>query len=197
MDAKSIVESTVQELEGYGFSCPPKKPLELLGKYSAPPRLIAHHVLVHDVAAQLVSNLLETWPDLEFDRNKILLGASTHDIGKVLACEELSATGNAHEELGYQLLIESSIHPDLARFTRTHGQGFEADHLEDLVVCVADKCWKGKRDEALEEHFCEVIGAGTCLDYWDVFPSLMELLDSIAAEGDRRLAIQSQFPCSG
>jgi HD superfamily phosphodiesterase len=72
----------------------------------APPRLVAHLTLVHDVAAKLVKGIHEAFPELEFDGSAVLFGAATHDIGKCLFPEELSGPGSHHESDGAEILDE-------------------------------------------------------------------------------------------
>ncbi|WP_231935056.1 HD domain-containing protein [Micromonospora viridifaciens] len=93
---------------------------ELLAALDAPPRLAAHLRAVHDVACQLAEALAQQCPQLAFDASAVLYGAATHDIGKTLHTDELSAPGSAHEPAGYQLLLQHGIDPALARFARTH-----------------------------------------------------------------------------
>ncbi len=141
--------------------------LEALG---APPRLIAHLTLVHDVAHTLVAHFEDAWPSLAYDQHAVLIGAATHDIGKI-------------------------AHPDeLARFARTHGQwAVEPEpRIEDLLVALADHWWRGKRDEALETALCQQIAEETHQAAWQVFLVLDEIAAGITAEADSRLAWQSQ-----
>ncbi len=46
----------------------------LLDDLHAPPRLVAHLALVHDVARTLVSSLDEPWPSLSYDRDAVRIG---------------------------------------------------------------------------------------------------------------------------
>src|SRR5262245_29935298 len=56
---------------------------ELLVSLPAPARLAAHLRAVHDVAWQLIEQLEASLPALAFDRDAVLYGAATHDIGKI------------------------------------------------------------------------------------------------------------------
>ena len=94
---------------------------DLLDTVLAPPRLVAHLTLVHDVAAHLVPAFQRAFPALVVDEGAVFLGAATHDIGKALAPSELSEPGKTHERLGEDLLLRHGIVPSLARFARTHG----------------------------------------------------------------------------
>jgi HD domain len=109
--------------------------------------------LVHDVAAELTGRIGERWPSLEYDRASVLIGAATHDIGKVVYREELSQPGTHHEEVGEGILIKHGFPPQCARFARTHGgPGREARmRLEDWLVMLADHTWKGVRRQLIED----------------------------------------------
>lgn len=130
---------------------PPLRPLpgqvaQLLRDLDAPPRLAAHLRAVHDVACQLVDWLEQRYPALPLDRDAVLFGAATHDIGKATHIAELSGPRSAHEETGRELLLAQGVSPELARFAGTHASWKEPDiELEDLLVSVADKIWKNKR----------------------------------------------------
>ena len=124
---------------------PPLRPLpdrvaQLLRDLDAPPRLAAHLRAVHDVAYQLVDWIAQRYPALQFDRDAVLFGAATHDIGKIAHIAELSGPGSAHEEAGRELLLAQGISPELARFAGTHAAWTGPDiGIEDLMVSVADK----------------------------------------------------------
>ena len=121
-------------------------PCRLLLDLDATPRLAAHLRAVHDVACQIADWLTRQYPALRFDRDAVLFGAATHDIGKTVHTAELSGSGSGHEEAGRQLLLAHGVSTRLARFAATHAawtrQGIQ---IEDLLVSVADKVWKDKR----------------------------------------------------
>jgi hypothetical protein len=92
---------------------PPLRPLpdqvaRLLRDLDAPPRLAAHLRAVHDVAHQLVDWTARRHPAPRFDRDAVLFGAATHDVGKAVHPAELSGPGSAHEEAGRELLLAST-----------------------------------------------------------------------------------------
>ncbi len=125
----------------------------LLEDLRAPPRLVAHLTLVHDVAVRLVSLLRKRWPQLSVDAQAVAFGASLHDVGKAVVQQELSQPGHRHEALGEELLLARGVAPALARFARTHAEApHEGLSLEDLLVTLADKVWKGAREESLEQE---------------------------------------------
>lgn len=86
----------------------------LLSGLHAPPRLVAHLLLVHDVACELVAWVSRHHPSVALDPEAVLFGAATHDIGKVLHPNELSGPGSAHEPAGYALLRERGVSERLA-----------------------------------------------------------------------------------
>ncbi|MFJ6567991.1 hypothetical protein ACIQNU_11235 [Streptomyces sp. NPDC091292] len=93
-----------------GAADPPLLPLpdhvaELLTELGSPPRLAAHLRAVHDVAHQLVAWSEQHYPALAFDREAVLFGAATHDVGKTVHLAELSGPGSAHEAAGQTLLF--------------------------------------------------------------------------------------------
>ncbi len=156
--------------------------LELLAELGADARLVRHHELVVEAAEQLCDRL-----DARFDRRHVLLGAALHDCGKILHPEEMREHGAAHEHAGQQLLLEHGIAPAIARFCVTHA-AWAGGTIEDMLVALADKLWKGKRDEALElaisEHIAEERGG----DRWAVMARVDAICEEIAGDGPARLA---------
>ena len=169
----------------------------LLKRLNAPPRLVAHLALVHDVAADLLQSLSAHWQGFPMDKDAVLFGAATHDIGKVLHPSELSGPGSNHERDGPGILERMGIAPDRSRFARTHGTWKQEAllTLEELIVALADTCWKGKRDEGLESRLASDIAGLQGIEKWEVFLALDEIIARIAAHAEERLAWQSQ--CNG
>ncbi|MFY1695968.1 MULTISPECIES: HD domain-containing protein [unclassified Solwaraspora] len=182
---------------------PPLRPLrplpapvgDLLLRLDAPPRLAAHLRAVHDVAAQLTGWLAVHYPALAVDRDAVLFGAATHDIGKTVHVAELSGPGSRHEPAGQQILLDAGIGPYLARFAATHASwqspGIEC---EDLLVSLADKIWKAKRVVDLEQLVVDRLAAASGQEPWQAFVNLDDHLDGIAADADQRLAFQNSYP---
>lgn len=168
---------------------------DLLEELRAPPRLGAHLRLVHDVAVQIAGWAGQRHPALGYDRDAMLFGAATHDIGKIIHVAELSAPGSEHEEAGRQLLLGRGISPALARFAGTHacwtGPGITT---EDLMVSVADKAWKNKRIPDLEDLLVARLTQASGRDAWEEFRALDDLLQTIGDGADERLAFQAAFP---
>jgi hypothetical protein len=172
----------------------PAEIVDLLCRVDAPPRLAAHLRVVCDVAVQLVESFGDAFPSFRFDVAAVVYGAAAHDIGKVLHTSELEAPGNDHERDGYRLLIESGVPSGLARFARSHGDWSASDAtVEDEIVALADKVWKGRREEELEHKLLSRISAAENEEPWRVFARLDDLLTAISTEADRRLDFQSRF----
>ncbi|MER5520765.1 HD domain-containing protein [Streptomyces sp. NPDC002763] len=168
---------------------------ELLRSLSAPPRLAAHLRAVHDVAVQLVEWLQDRYPDLAVDRDGVLFGAATHDVGKVVHPEELTGPGSAHEEAGRDLLLSRGFPPALARFAATHASWDAPDvTMEDLLVSAADKVWKDKRVSDLEDRLVRALASATQREPWEEYLALDDLLTRLGADAAPRLAFQSAFP---
>jgi hypothetical protein len=60
--------------------------------------------------------------------------------------------------------------------------------IEDALVALADKLWKGKRDEALEKHLVSRIASQLQMEPWEVFTRLDAICETIAMDGTERLA---------
>ncbi len=176
------------DLHFLALPLPAASALRALG---ASPRLFAHHVLVHQVAVtMLISFVAEAWPSLSIDREAVLLGAATHDIGKTSYPEELTGLGRKHETAGPDLLIGQGLAPKHARFAQTHGQWAHqtAPTIEDLLVALADTIWKGKRNQRLEDAIIAYISQVQGQEVWEVFMTLDDILVGIAEDAEIRLA---------
>jgi HD domain-containing protein len=167
----------------------------LLEELEAPPRLAAHLGLVHEVACQLTGALAQRFPEVVVDSDAVHFGAATHDIGKVDHPAELSGPGSAHEIAGYELLLRHGFDERKARFARTHASwGEPGIQVEDLLVSVADKVWKGARVTDLEQRLIDALAAATGRPPWEAFLELDDVLGGLAADADRRLAFQAAHP---
>jgi hypothetical protein len=173
----------------------PEEARQLCNKLAAPALLVAHLTLVHDVACDLVGAIEANFAGLAFDRDAVLFGASTHDLGKVLHPSELSGPGHRHEEDGPALLEGHGVPPALARFAGTHAAWRrEADlAIEDLLVSLADSMWKGQRNEELETRVESLISKGTGIEGWAVFATLDDIVGGAAMGAEARLAWQATF----
>lgn len=171
----------------------PSRARELLEALNAPPRLAAHLRAVHDVAWQLADWVKLHYPAAEFDRPAMLFGAAIHDIGKAEYVGELSGPGSDHEPAGYEMLLARGVEERLARFARDHGS-WDGASFEGLLVSLADKVWKGKRVQDLEQLVTDRLAAASGQEPWEAYMALDDELGRIAADADRRLAFQASYP---
>ncbi|WP_416969014.1 HD domain-containing protein [Streptomyces sp. 4F14] len=164
-----------------------------LDETTDPPLLPLPLRAVHDVAAQLLDTVGEF--GLAVDREAVLFGAATHDIGKAVHPAELSGPGSLHEEAGRELLLARRVPAGLARFAGTHAawQSPEAGP-EDLLVSLADKIWKNKRVTDLEDLVVAELSRACGRPVWEVFLRLDETLTRIGEAADSRLAWQAAHP---
>jgi len=157
--------------------------------FGAPPKLIAHLILVHDVACQLCEALAEMVPSLEFDEKTVCMGAAIHDLGKVIYPNEITGQGDKHQEVGPELLYDFDIAPHVAQIAATHGQWRNTDlPIEDLLVALADNIWCGKREPDLESRIADLLPG----DQWKNFLILDQIVTPIADQGEERLAWQRE-----
>lgn len=165
---------------------------DLLSRTNSPPRLQAHLALVHDVACQLTAHLHKVWPVLALDEESVHMGAAVHDIGKVIHLQELTAPGHSHEDAGRRLLVDLGWPERWARFALTHARDLGAgDPLEDLLVAVADKVWRGKREDTLEQALVHRIAALSGDEPWQVWMMLDDILTRLAEDAPDRLGWQA------
>jgi hypothetical protein len=166
----------------------PARALELLEDLGASPWLVRHHELVLE-AATILCDRLRRDLDLAFDREQVLVGAALHDAGKIVHPAEMHQAGNEHEFAGERLLVENGVPATIARFCVTHASWVRPNIvLEDLLVALADKLWKGKRADDLEHTLAETIARDTKREVWAVFGALDAICDEISADGPARLA---------
>ncbi|XUL87322.1 HD domain-containing protein [Streptomyces galilaeus] len=176
----------------------PDRVVGLLSELGCPPRLGAHLRAVHDVAHQLVDWVEQHCPAALFDREAVLFGAATHDVGKAVHVSELSGPGAAHEEAGRDLLLRHGVSPELARFAATHASWARPGvGPEDLLVSLADKVWKNKRVPELEDLVVARLAEASGRAVWEEFMALDEVLARIGGGADERLEFQASFPVHG
>jgi len=165
----------------------PADAFRLLVDLGASQRLVRHHELVVEAATILCQKVFDGF-SVAFHREAVLLGAALHDVGKMLHPDELQAPGHRHEQAGQSLLIERGVKPDIARFCVTHAAWHEPEcALEDLLVALADKLWKGKREQDLEARVLDTLAKSAGREPWEVFDQLDTICEQIAADGPSRL----------
>jgi len=169
--------------------------VRILQLLSPHPRLFAHLVLVHDAACTLIDRISTEFPEAYFHSELVEFGAAIHDIGKTNHPEELNQSGkHEHQSSGLELLQSIGIPYERARFAWTHGNySGEQVALEDLIVALADKCWKGKRVEELELRIAEFLSTATSRPAWDCYAKLDEIIQDLSQHADRKIAWQASF----
>ena len=171
----------------------PHRVIKLLKELNCPNRLERHLQIVYSTASELLYQVKQEWPSIDLNEDLILFGAATHDIGKIKVKSELSELGKQHELIGERLLVESGFSNEESRFALTHGNWKDSNlTIEDLLVSLSDKIWKGKRVDDLEERVTHVISENVKVDYWEVYSTLDTILSKIAIGADKRLNWQNE-----
>jgi hypothetical protein len=142
--------------------------------------------LVGEAAELILAALSEL--GLEIQADLVRVGVALHDSGKILHPDELDRAGGEHEPSGEALLLQHGVSPEVARICLSHAR-WEAMtvSLEELLVALADKLWKGVRKPELEERVISEIAVRLAKDRWSLFIELDSVFESIAAEGTDRL----------
>jgi hypothetical protein len=158
----------------------------LLARLGAPPRLLRHVALVGEAGERLLDRAAALL--LPIDPALVRIGIVLHDAGKILVSAELDAPGGEHEPRGERLLLEHGVSPDLARICLSHARWSDMSvSLEELLVALSDKLWKGVRNAQLEERVINEAAKVLRRDRWDLFVELDSLFEDIAADGTARL----------
>lgn len=158
-----------------------------------PSRLYTHLMIVHDVANKLLKEINRTWENLNIDKNLVLFGAATHDIGKTIYTNELSEAGHKHEQAGLQLLLSLGVSEEKPNFAVSHSSWSEGATLEELLVTLSDKIWKGNRVQDLEDLLIERISTETKTECWKISSLLDSIIDDITKDADKRLSFQNNL----
>ena len=115
-------------------------------------------------------------------------------IGKARFPNELTGPGSLHEECGVEMLSNAGVPSSLARFALTHSSwASPTTTIEDLSVSVADKIWRGKRQEDLERILINRLSLALSKPEWEVFASMDNILLDLAAAAVHRLVWQASF----
>lgn len=164
----------------------PTEALTWLADRGAPAWLVRHHELVLEAAEALLAELSPLLPRSTCHRF-VLLGAALHDVGKLIHPEEMRAPGHRHELAGSQLL--GYLNVNVARVAVTHAAWTDPRaELEDRLVALADKLWKGKRDTELEQALVDELARLTGRERWATFETFDSAAERVAAGGPERLA---------
>lgn len=159
---------------------------ELLVALGAPTRLLRHVELVGEAAELLLQKLARLGASV--DAELVRIGVILHDAGKTIHAAELDQPGGEHEPAGEALLLERGVSPEIARISMSHARFAEmAVSLEELLVALADKLWKGVRKPDLEERVIDALASAIGKTRWDLFVDLDSCFERIAAGGTARL----------
>lgn len=158
----------------------------LLVKLNAPARLLRHVELVAEAADLILGRLSELGVPVRDD--VVRLGVMLHDAGKIIHPAELERSGGRHENAGEKLLLQHGVSPELAHICVSHAEwSGDSISLEELLVALADKLWKGARTPQLEERVIDVVANRLSRNRWEIFVELDSLFENIAAGGSTRL----------
>jgi hypothetical protein len=165
----------------------PIQAFDLLRQAGAPPRLVQHARLVGEAGDELLVEIARLGVTL--DNAYVRAGIVLHDVGKAIHRDELDVAGALHEPAGEALLLARGVEPQLARICRSHAQWATMEcSVEELIVALADKLWKGVRHRALEERVIDAMAARSGRDRWDLYVRLDNVFERVAAGADDRLA---------
>jgi hypothetical protein len=122
------------------------------------------------------------------DVRVVQCGAILHDAGKIQHPQELFEPGSLHEQAGEAMLLDRGIEPAIARCCASHAAWDSPDvPLEERVVALADKLWKGKREADLELLVIDEIAKRLKVTRWDVFERFDTVFEEIALGGSERV----------
>lgn len=160
------------------------------------PRLAAHLRVVHDVAHHLVDIFDLNWPLVPLDRAAICFGAATADLGTVEFPKELGkAGGTRHAAAGRDLLLRHGFAAERARFAWTHVHWNDPSvTLDDLVVALATRIWRGERDPELEREVIDRVSVADDREPMEVFLYLEEGLTRLRRDRRARVDFVKHFP---
>lgn len=158
----------------------------LLATLGAPASLLLHTALVGEAAEEIIAALSAR--RVPIDEDFVRVGVVLHDAGKIAHPQELRESGDAHEPAGERLLLAAGVTPALARVCLSHARWPAMDcSLEELLVALADKLWKGVRRADLEERVIAEAAQRSRQDRWDLFVPLDSTFERIADGGHARL----------
>ncbi len=159
---------------------------DLLNKLNAPEDLKMHIQLVGEAAELLIDKFLEY--GVPVDGNFIETGVILHDIGKIIHTNELAGSGSNHLKAGEKILTDKGIDPKIARCCISHENWASMNcSLEELLISLSDKLWKGNRVAELELLVIDSIASIIGKDRWEIFLEFDLFFEGIASDGHKRL----------
>ncbi len=164
----------------------PEEAKSLLHSLGAPQHLLKHVELVGEAANQILFELRAN--KVEVDEQFILVGLVIHDVGKIAYPSEMTAPGSRHEPRGVEMLLAAGASPEVARVSLSHARWSTMPvTLEELIIALADKLWKGVRISELENMVITECAARSRNDYWQLYVVLDSSFERIADQGPDRL----------
>ncbi|EQA45433.1 HD domain protein [Leptospira broomii serovar Hurstbridge str. 5399] len=157
----------------------------LLEKLSVSKSLISHHKIVLQTAEEMLNQLPISIKN-SIDSNLVMIGASIHDIGKVLFPNEESEPGSFHELAGKRLLLSLGIPLEISRFSMIHSTKIQSSTIEEIVVRLADVIWTGSRDFESELALAYRLSIKLEINFWYLFSQLNEIFDNESDKCFRR-----------
>ena len=168
------------------FPASPADARSLLANLGAPEHLLRHVELVGEAADLLITCFGENRVSL--DDGFVRVGVVLHDAGKIEHPQELAGPGDDHEPAGERMLLAAGVTPAVARVCLSHARWRAmAVELEDLVIALADKLWKGVRAPELEERVLREATVRSGRAFWDLFVPFDSCFEKIAEGGHARL----------
>ncbi|MEM7431724.1 MAG: HD domain-containing protein [Pseudomonadota bacterium] len=169
---------------------------ELLRTLGASERLLTHVQLVGEAGEEILDAARDL--GVHVDEDLVRLGIAIHDAGKILHPDELTDVGSNHEASGMQLMLENGVQESIARCCVSHGDYYqEGIAIEELLVALADKLWKGKREYILEELITDRLAKMSHVDRWSIEAPLNACFEKVARQGDERLLRSRRSTASG
>ena len=160
--------------------------LVLLDVLGAPEHLKTHARLVGEAAELIIEKCDEM--GFPIDGNFVRIGTAIHDVGKIVHTNEMTGPGSEHEPGGEKMLLQQGVDPAIARCCLSHARWASMEcSIEELLIALADKLWKGKRVEELELKIIDRLALLNVSDRWDIFAELDGHFEEIAAGGHERL----------
>jgi hypothetical protein len=86
------------------------------------------------------------------------------------------------------MLLCLGVDPKIANCCLSHGNYKNMEcSIEELLIALSDKLWKGKRDNLLELRLIDTIAEILGKTRWDIYIEMDKIFESIANNGLNRL----------
>jgi len=158
----------------------------LLHELNAPRRLLVHVQLVGEAGEVILGQCRDL--NVDVDEEFVRIGIAIHDVGKIVHAHEITGPGSDHEPEGEKMLVERGVSARISRCCLSHARWDRMEcSIEELLIALADKLWKGKRVEALELLVIDRIAGQLGKDRWDLFSELDFKFEEIALSGHEKL----------